>query len=430
MSSKSKSARSGLTLIEIMVALTMTLVVLGAMMLAFRYATTEIAGNRSIMELSNQLRNAQNLLRSDTNGVTVDVRPWSKTASPNGYFELIEGSGSDNSFGVGAEGVRGDVDDILAMTVRSDERPFRGRLNGNIVESDIAEVVWWTSFQDLNGNNQLEYDETVTLHRRVLLIRPDLNLAPGAASPQEIQEFFLVNDISARVDASGSLATNSLADLARRENRFARLSPALRGSPPGTLPSSAFDLQLGNAGGASSVGDLGLRAFEMSAENLASVTGGDPQLPARAGDDVVLTDVLGFDLQVYSPGTLIREQDGVATEPDDLVYGGTAVAQGAYVDLGYTGFAAGTGPQFSSLPNPLSVGYVSYDTYSTHYESGGVGTDGIDNDGNGVVDDNFERVAFPPYPQRLRGMKATLRVVERKSKQVRQVEVISSFVPE
>ena len=135
-------------------------------------------------------------------------------------------------------------------------------------------------------------------------------------------------------------------------------------------------------------------------------------------------------MQVYSPGTLIREQDGVATEPDDLVYGGTAVAQGAYVDLGYTGFAAGTGPQFSSLPNPLSVGYVSYDTYSTHYESGGVGTDGIDNDGNGVVDDNFERVAFPPYPQRLRGMKATLRVVERKSKQVRQVEVISSFVPE
>ena len=153
-------------------------------------------------------------------------------------------------------------------------------------------------------------------------------------------------------------------------------------------------------------------------------------MPARAGDDIVLTDVLGFDLQVYSPDTPILVQDGLATEPDDLGYSGGALAgQGAYIDLAIGGAGQFSEPPTLAIGGQLS-GVVSYDTFSTHYETDGFGTDGIDNNGVNGVDDNAERVSSPPYPHVLRGMKATLRAVERKSKQVRQLEVISSFVPQ
>ena len=405
MVSKSKFVRRGLTLVEILIALVMTLIVLGAMMFSFRAASTQIARGRSVMELSNNLRTAENLLRSDTDGVTVDTRPWSRTASPNGYFELVEGPLNDTSNAANAEAILGDVDDILAMTVRSGDRPFRGRFNGDIVESDIAEVIWWTSVEDSDGDGALGgYDDTITLHRRVLLIRPDLNAASAGAS--SALEFFLANDISAR-SVGGQIISNSLADLARRENRFARMVNA------------PFDINRTLLG-----------EFQLSSENLASVAGSDPELPARAGDDIVLTDVLGFDLQVYSPDTPILVQDGLATEPDDLGYSGGALAgQGAYIDLAIGGAGQFSEPPTLAIGGQLS-GVVSYDTFSTHYETDGFGTDGIDNNGVNGVDDNAERVSSPPYPHVLRGMKATLRAVERKSKQVRQLEVISSFVPQ
>ena len=417
MVSKSKFVRRGLTLVEILIALVMTLIVLGAMMFSFRAASTQIARGRSVMELSNNLRTAENLLRSDTDGVTVDTRPWSRTASPNGYFELIEslpvppvaGRLTDASNGTGVEAIVGDLDDVLAMTVRSGDRPFRGRFNGEIVESDVAEVIWWTSVEDSDGDGTAtlgDYGDTVTLHRRVLLIRPDLPASSAGAS--SAMEFFLANDISARVVNGQVVSTNSLADLARRENRFAR---------DGNPANSPFDLNRAL-----------LNRYQLSADNLATV--GDPELPARAGDDIVLTDVLGFDLQVYSPDTPIRVQDGLATEPDDPGYSGGGVAgQGAYIDL-----SIGGAGQFSEPPALIIEGQsspvVSYDTFSTHYETDRTGTDGIDTDGINGVDDDNERISSPPYPHVLRGMKATLRAVEIKSKQVRQIEVISSFVPQ
>jgi hypothetical protein len=81
-----------------------------------------------------------------------------------------------------------------------------------------------------------------------------------------------------------------------------------------------------------------------------------------------------------------------------------------------------------------------YDTYSFHYEHDGVlqrgtiadqGTDGFDNDTppNGV-DDIGERETMPPYPTPLRGIKVRIRVYEPDVRQVREVSVYHSFVPE
>lgn len=471
MSLNHRSRRLGLTLIEILVGLTMTLIVLGAMMFAFRYASQEISRGRAMMELSNQLRVAQDLLRSDFDGITVDLRPWAKTAGPNGYFEYIEGFGTDKSRidadldgfvdPVSTDAIFGDVDDIVAMTVRSESRPFRGRFNGQVIESNIAEIVWWTSFVDRNGNNVVDFDEPITLRRRVLLIRPDLirDLTTSANSALtitnigvDVQEFFLVNDISARVediDGDGNVDTmvpNSLADLSKRENRFAHLNTSI-----GVYP---YAMQRGL-----------LSAFEMTIENMRSVDavtgviGRFLDLPSQAGDDIVISDITSFDLKVYSPDTPIRQNATATTfEPHDVGYlGAPGIAGlGAFVDLAYArgpGYIAydPTAPAFSTAPtlqsqlayaDPALPGnsFVVYDTFSTHYESDGIdtdgdglideGTDGIDNDNANGVDDNLERETLPPYPNRVLGVKATIRIVERNSKQVRQTEVISSFVPQ
>ncbi len=466
----------GLTLIEILVALVMTLIVLGAMMFAFRYASKEITRGRAMMELSNQLLIVQDLLRSDFDGVTVDVRPWAKTAGPNGYFEYIEGFGSDKTRldfdGNGVvdivrpDAVMGDIDDIVAMTVRSRNRPFRGRwfdgMTTQIVESNVAEVIWWTTFVDANVNGLADYDETVTLHRRVLLIRPDLmatlgpdptalGITPGNGF--EVQKFFLQNDISARpadLDGDSTLDTmvpNSLADLAKRENRFAH-----RWKEPGasTYPHEMqFDL---------------LAQFSVTEANIQTVdanvvptlTAEEPGVMARIGDDVVISDIVGFDLQIFSPDTPVLSpvSGELVFEPDDVPYYNPAITKvvvetGAFVDLAFDRVAFGTAgqPAFSTFPTAKSglqytdiVERYVFDTYSTHYESDGddqdgdgffdEGTDGVDSDLVNGVDDNGERETLPPYPDRALGFKATVRIVERNTKQVRQTEITTSFVPQ
>ncbi|MEM9409923.1 MAG: prepilin-type N-terminal cleavage/methylation domain-containing protein, partial [Planctomycetota bacterium] len=91
-----RNTRSGLTLVEIMIALTVTLIVLGAMAQAFKFASSEIAQGRAILEMSNRLRNAEQLLRTDLSGLTVEVQPYTES-EPNGYFEYIDGPSVDNS---------------------------------------------------------------------------------------------------------------------------------------------------------------------------------------------------------------------------------------------------------------------------------------------------------------------------------------------
>jgi hypothetical protein len=66
------------------------------------------------------------------------------------------------------------------------------------------------------------------------------------------------------------------------------------------------------------------------------------------------------------------------------------------------------------------------------------GTNGLDDpghysDGNFVrlgPDDVGERETAPPYDKPLRGMQVVLRLYERDSRQIRQVSVNQSFVPE
>ena len=82
----------------------------------------------------------------------------------------------------------------------------------------------------------------------------------------------------------------------------------------------------------------------------------------------------------------------------------------------------------------------TYDTWSLHYENDGVqenvahiadgGTNGLDDDGNGIVDDLPEYDTQPPFAAKLRGVRITVRVYEPSSQQVREISVVQDFLPE
>jgi|694.fasta_scaffold134872_2 Tfp pilus assembly protein PilE len=456
LTSASLRPRTGLTLIEIMVAMVMTLVILLAMIQAFRYANEEIAKGRAMIELSNQMRATQETLRSDLEGVTANMQPAMRLTSPSGsdgYFEYIEGPTRDNSavlVGRTTDSVFGDVDDVLCFTTRSDGQPFRGRsfIGGTttVVESSLAEVVWWTDFVDNPpGNSRLDYDESLFIRRRVLLIRPDIDLSSvPAASFNDVKNFFLNNDISARwVDSDNSgtrdrLVANSLGDLDKRENRFAHFAPDNNLPIP---PLSAYPHALNR---------LTLAQFKLSVAGPPNLSG---QQVNFAGNDVANTDTCCFDVKIYSPLTRIRDANATVFPSDPGYASGTGLtAFGAFVDLNYTGnnFSPSM-PEFSTLPqvspqNPAigfafnSVNWLNnqaaqeyvVDTFTRYYETNGVDDDVVDGVDQLFMNptNNSLRETLPPYPFAITGIEVTLGVHERTTKQVRRTSTVVKFAPE
>jgi type II secretory pathway pseudopilin PulG len=452
-----RQPRSGLTLIEIMIALVMTLIILLAMMQAFRYANEEIAKGRAMIELSNQLRTSQETLRSDLAGVTANMQPMARFGSPSGYFEYIEGPTRDNSAllaGRTADAIFGDVDDILCLTTRSDGQAFRGRLfnSGNgttaIIESSLAEVIWWTDYQENPpGNNRLDYDENLFIRRRALLIRPDLDLSGiPATSFTEIQQFFLNNDISARwvdTDGDGSrdrLIANSLEDLDKRENRFAHF--------PFNTNTAVYPFALDRAT---------LAAFKLSITGPANLTG---QQANFAGNDVANTDACAFDVRIFSPNVPVNQVNQIPLLPSDPGYStGALLTVGGFVDLNYANIPyASNFPAFSTAPaaspqnTSLNFSFPStnwlsstagqdfvVDTFTRYYEMDGRDEDGalgVDQANNGLddnslngVDDNTERETLPPYPYQISGIEVTFGVHERTTKQTRRTSIVTKFEP-
>lgn len=423
--------RRGITIVEILIAITISLTVLLALAVAFREMSKEISNGRSVMELATKLRNATETIRNDVENATVTPRHWTDNASQLGYFEVGEGPSRDtDGFGTNFD-MQGDIDDYIALTVRSEGKPFRGRFNGLIIESPVAEVIYWTEVRNSVSNNPIpgsaaivEYSsgESLVLYRRVLLVRPDLNVTaafPGA----NINGFYQANDVSVRI-VSGRLTPNSLEDLTLFENRYAH-----NYGPGNTYPLAEMDRNV-----------LALRKLSGNNE----------------GEDVLLTDLLGFDLAVYSPNAPVvdyspapanaYDNNQYIVEPNDTAYAALVtsgsyptVFQGAFVDMG---FAGGASPvQFFGNPQSLGLnGTRVWTNWTMHYEKDGIdqdgnfgadtATNGIDDNGINGVDDTSERDTLPPYPYPLRGLQVKLRLIDVKTKQIRQSTLTQSFLPE
>jgi len=474
-----RAAKRGLTLVEIMIALTMTLIVLGAMMSAFRYASEKMQEGRGVMEMANRLRSAEELLRNDLANLTLDPRVYTEATSPNGFLEIIEGANNDSTINtvIGATAsYLGDFDDTIGMTVRSAEgRRFRGVLTGTVIESTLAEVWYFTTLNDLETGGieftgdpafDVDIEDSVRLHRRALLIRPDLNSATTGeittvSTLAEAAVFVRDNDISVRVvealPPSGTgvqyrIIANTLADLAIRKNRFAHTGDPLSTAIP---PAHNFP-------------------------NLFNTDVLVDSLLKFGGEDILLTDVAGFDVRVYSPNATVGySANGILVQPGDLQYETVgflpavpapptpipaAILEnraGAFVDLGYGFRADGTaivgvdptvewfaGLGLGNIPgNPTLLPRV-YDTWSPSYEQDGIDQDGVagidqgtnglddgglvapDDGGSAAPDDDLERETRPPYPDPIRGIQISTRLIEKTTQQVFQSSVIQSYVPE
>lgn len=265
--------RRGFTLVEMLVAVAITLIMMTTVVTVFGLVMDSIGNSRATIEMTDRLRGARNRLALDLQGATAPMTPSISPDLSAGYTEIIEGpigaiypaavfaTRSDEAPGgtnLGADYTVGDNDDVLMLTVRSpSNEPFTGRFtpwnyNGTptqpppytavgdpvIVQSRVAEVSWF-----LRGT---------TLYRRVLLVlpgpvavQPDTQNPPRWISPQPIpprplvdssssnyRSFYALYDVSARQEDgpwglqatagpnTGRLVANTLADLTKRENRF------------------------------------------------------------------------------------------------------------------------------------------------------------------------------------------------------------------
>ncbi len=538
----------GYTLVEILVALTLTLILMTAVVKVFGDVGPSISNARKALEQFDRLRTAGQQLGQDLNNIT--ARLDGRAGRPEealGYFELIEGSylflspqtpknpvnppGATGNYPYYAINVInptsntptyqkdysvGERGDVLMFTARNAARPYVGRYNptggaasASTVQSDVAEIAWY-----LRGNR---------LHRRVLLVVPGAAQAlayyPAPNRNNTSSTYYNDNDVSARlvtVNGRSHFVPNSLADLTKRENRFAHdarqfpfdvrgwgalslptlaecSSPSYMnanwttGSTPapssGTLlagnPKGEVDMWDNSQNGAYSVAKI---IPDQSLNNSPNPDG------LRVSDDVVLTNVIGFDVKVWDPGVPTYSYSNGAT-----VSGGT----GAYVDFGasytsggtpngagspvtlvanqphtYVPAAGSTYPRFVDMSN---LGYYGsyYGCQSGIFESGlasssgtpqcvydsgcfsysnelgnSQATNGLDDSqpntpGYGIVDDLSEYIltsssfgslqnyapGIPPYPVPLRGIQVKIRCFEPDSKQVREITIEHDFLP-
>ncbi|HEY2841757.1 MAG TPA: prepilin-type N-terminal cleavage/methylation domain-containing protein [Pirellulales bacterium] len=576
----SRRPRQAFTLVEILVAMVVTLIMLGIVVTIFGRIGQSVSASRAVMEMTDQLRATKQRLQLDLAGITVTMLPPRDPKNGEGYFEYIEGpvgrvpaftiNVQDENGVMGPDTTVGDNDDILLFTTQSASEPFVGRNNGAVTTSQVAEVAWF-----IRGT---------TLYRRQLLVKPDLNRTGAILTPAQVystgQSFYANSDVSVHADGKGTagsanlgpmvtpgsdplrIVANSLGDLTKRENRYAHF-PLLAGPSDGPTYGWPFDARkygwfplpiagnfattgrLGLAtlqecsdpicplpigvsdGGSPASGIAGSRFFPIKQLQLTTASGteefdawenpnpwgvvnlgGSPSYTLdpftgilnatstissgmRVGEDVILTNVLSFDVRVWDPtAPILLDADGTTLLlPGDpcpgygavtAAYGMTLqaaasapaariVARGAYVDLNYAYdvlltldathqanlgldvLASQADPRSglnvitlngASATYTVPPSYIPaiYDTWSTHYERDGIdqdgiygadqGTNGVDDNNDGLIDDLSEQEAAPPYRIPLRGLQVKIRCFDPDSKQIREVTVVQEFLPE
>ena len=109
--------RRAFTLIEMMVAMALTMLLILALTQMFDIVGDNFSQSRAALELSGKMRTVEARLQQDLDGITVPIRPWSDNAHGEGYFEYIEGAWRD-SLGthIANDPMLGDWDDRLGCT--------------------------------------------------------------------------------------------------------------------------------------------------------------------------------------------------------------------------------------------------------------------------------------------------------------------------
>jgi hypothetical protein len=471
------------------------------LMLAYTQLFSDVGGRisdaRSMIELETRMRSASNRLRTDLAAVTCDMLPPLRPEAGAGYFEYIEGPLSDQNPGYTSTlypaatypnmaQFLGDTDDVLMFTVRSKEGPFTGKYTPpsgatTTVQSEIAEVVWFMR-PTLKEDGKTPVDPpTYTLYRRVFLVLPTYQGAPTPlsatvpGSPPLIPPatFYDSNDISAHFEGSTCVA-NTLGDLTKRECRYSHF---VDGTTAHGFPHQVDPTRLVPFGG--NLTPTANPAYTLNTSH------------ARYGEDVVLTNVVSFDVRSWDPTAPLylagMSPNQVQVAPGDVGYPkprGTALntfnspapsGVGAFVDLNWLdatwngsvitapwNSALAMSPFYSfghpksqldastTVPTAYAQTWINhalrgdaqykqpatYDTWSYHYEHDGINQSNpsspstADLATDGFQDDVGKYETSPPYPVPLRGIKVIIRCYEPDSRQFHEVSVVESFVPE
>ena len=386
------AVQRGYTLVELLIAAAIALAVMAAAAALFGLFGRAASQSQAIVDMGDRMRSTTWRLRQDLAGATSDLTPPGRPEDDAGYFELIEGPRSDRDAAEGSADIQADTDDVLLFTTRSTGGPFVGKYGADFLESPVAEVAWFcrpAAEQPVPGLT------LHNLHRRQLLVvgyvgvPPFLannNSLPATAPNTSLAAAWLTYDISMRTEGPAPFAVffpNTLGDLTRRECRFWHDAQ--------TFP----------------------YAFQTATLDAATFNN-----TLRAGEDIVLTNVIAFDVRAFDPTAAARLASGVAVFPGDPGYetGDTSpVAKGAYVNR-------------------------TFDTWSLHYEQNGLdedgdgkvdeGFNGFDDNGDDLADDAGERETSPPSPGPLRGLEVRVRCYEPTSRLVRQITVRHSFAAE
>ena len=448
---------SGFTLVEVLVAMAITLIIMGTIVTVFSQISTSVSDSRAGIEMSDQVQGVRDRLQRDLGGVTVATKPWQRLEAGAGYFEVIEGPRSDLVTTDAPEtgiimttnaskltlpaGTRvpatalGDFDDVLMFTSSDQESPYMGfgfqyEMGTNniveaMVESNDAEIIWYAIEHPVANQGEAGFR---TIYRRALVVAPGMPIPPAANSLTQ-REFYEKYDVSVRwvVD---KWVPNSLADLTWRENRFAHQS-----APPYLV--NLDRIHPYDSSQNSPLGPMGYFTDEF-----------------RRGQDIMLRNALAFDVRVYDPQAPLRLNGGIAVAPGEPGWASGSVpsdgAVGAFVDLNYLDAVAPipvnlSDSWFAYRPRVFGSGmslvsviggerYAYWDTWPFVYEqtiipgfTTGLGTNGFDDDNNNVVDDSSEYSTSPPYMAPLRGILVRIRAYEPYSRQVRDVSMVENF---
>ena len=425
-----RQSTAGFTLVELLVASAIALTVMGAVATLFGIFGRTASQSQAIVDLTDKIRSVAWRMRQDLAGVTVELTPWTRPESNSGYFEMIEGLAKDSDAANDTANIAADMDDVLMFTTRSTSGPFVGKFDSNTIESPTAEVAW---FCKTAANQPVSGLELYNLYRRQLLVTAYVGVEPFLSGnnslPGTLATAYATYDISLRLDGT-ALYPNALSDLTKRENRFLHTTTFPYAFLSATAPNATFDGT------------------------------------AREGEDIVLSNVIGFDVRVFDPEAPARQRNGFTLYPGDPGYGTASLAgsKGSFVDLGGVARTSTPVPSRTLIGDTFapagatamgsngmyvsgtsqtwvsgaSLAYPTYDTWSMHYEFNGVdddrdalideGTNGLDDNNDGLPDDIGEFETSPPYPVPLRGIEVRIRCYEPSSKQVRQTTIRHTFI--
>ncbi len=463
---RSSVGRAGFTLVEMLVAVALTLLLMLAVVTVFGQLSRGVREARAMGDLAARLRNVRLKLAEDLRSATAlraQVVPPVSHRESLGFFEYVEGPSPRPLSGAGLRPVDesgnydpsvGDVDDVLCFTIHSQELLTLPLPGGGTVSSHYAEVMWF-----MWGNK---------LVRRVRLIMPGTT-----------------------VNVSGTVATKaSLRELALRHMRMLHFPPP---TPPAPPPWPTFILSSDQAAWTSALNSQG----DLWNGNVQQMP-----YPGPFTTDVILDNVLSFDVKIWDPEAPVfvvspgGGQPPIAVSPGSPLpvpggpsgpngpnlyastltnwvgagmpnnWGAGPVARGAFVDLFYarrlwSGSAATvfhlswfSGPGYGVLGQRAIQGMPAvYDTWSDWYER-----DGLDQDGDSLVDEGTnelhdpnnappapgpgvdphlqntpeadepaEQEAPPPYRHPVKAIQVKIRVFDPATQQVREVTLVQSF---